>query len=123
MATDTSPGSMRPAAPMGLPLQALRACSLQDRFYSWSGLSGKRYVCTVFKIGDESALRDFASAAVIGVSNSGGHRRPICVLQPSDFGTSEGRHAVEAALTLGANEWHLHFTEDLKKLAADLIAC
>ncbi len=123
MATDTFPGSIYPDAPMGLPLLALRACSFQDRFYSWAGLSGKRYVCTVFEIGDESALRDFSSAAVIGVSNSGGRRRPICVLRPSDFGSPECRHAVEAAVTLGANEWHVHFTQDLRKLTADLTAC
>ncbi len=123
MVTTAFPGLKRPAAPMGLPLQALKACSLQDRFYSWASLSGRRYVCTVFKIGDESALRDFSGAAIIGVSNSGGHRRPICVLQPSDFRTSERRHAMEAALKLGANEWHLHVTPDLRKLAADLIAC
>ena len=97
-------------------------CSLQDRFYSWAGLSRKKCVCTVFKIGDESALDDFNSAAIIGVSNSGGHRRPICVLRPSDFGTFERRHVIKAALTLGADEWHLHFTRDAAKLA-DLIAC
>ncbi len=117
------PDPKRPAAPMGLPLQALTASSLQDRFYSWAGLSGRRYVCTVFKIGDESALRDFSGAAIIGVSNSGGHRRPICVLKPSDFRTSERRHAMEGALRLGVNEWHLHFTLDLRRLAEDLLAC
>jgi hypothetical protein len=83
----------------------------------------EKYVCTVFKIGDESALGDFNGAAIIGVSNSGGHSRPICVLRPSDFGTFERRHVIEAALTPGANEWHLHFTQDAGKLAADLIAC
>ncbi len=123
MVTTAFPGPKRPTAPVGLPLQALMACSLQERFYSWAGLSGRRYVCTVFKIGDESALRDFSGAIIIGVSNSGGHRRPICVLQPSDFRTSERRHAMEAALKHGANEWHLHFTLDLMTVAADLIAC
>jgi hypothetical protein len=84
----------------------------QVLFLGWS--FRKKYDCTVFKIGDESALGDF---------NSGGHGRPICVLRPSDFGTFERRHVIEAALTPGANEWHLHFTQDAGKLAANLIAC
>jgi hypothetical protein len=107
---------------MGLPLQALTECSLQSRFYSWAGLSGKRYVCTVFKIGDEREVGFFNDAAVIGVANIDGHRRAVCLLHPSDFETSGRRHAVEAALTLGANEWHIHFTPDYGKLAMDLIA-
>jgi hypothetical protein len=123
MSTETFPGSARLATLIGLPLQAPMTCSLQDRFYSWAGLSRKKCDWTVFKIGDESPLGDFKGAAIAGVSNNGGHRRPICVLRPSDFGAFERRHVIEAALTPGANEWHLHFTQDAGKLAADLIAC
>ncbi len=122
MATNAFLGSRRFSGPTGLPLKALTECSLQDRFYTWVGLSGKRYVCTVFTIGDETAICDFSDAVVIGVVNSGGHKRPICVLLPSDFGISGRRHAAEAALALGANEWHIHFTPDYGKLASDLAA-
>ncbi len=122
MVTSAFLDSGRFAGTTGLPLKALTECSLQDRFYSWAGLSGKRYVCTVFEIGDDTAIYDFGDAVVIGVVNSSAHRRPICVLRPSDFRISGRRHAVEAALALGANEWHIHFTPDYGKLATDLAA-
>lgn len=123
MATNGS--SRNPAyrvAPQGLPLASLTDCALQDRFYSWLGLSGTKYVCTVFAILDASAIGEFSDAAVIGVARHDGVRRPVCVLQPSDFTRFASHPFVQAAIKLGVNEWHVHFSADHRKLAEDLAA-
>ncbi len=113
--------SGRPFAPEGLGLASLADSSLERRFYSWVGQSGNRYVCTVFHRGEEDAVGSFNDAAVIGVANSDGRRRPVCVLTPSDF-QAIGMARVKAASALGVNEWHVHFAPQQRQLAADL-AC
>ena len=47
---------MKPiAGPLrGQALAALRSSELRDRFYSWRGGSGRRYVCSVFPAADQA---------------------------------------------------------------------
>ena len=106
-------------APEGLRLASLADSSLERRFYSWLGRSGNRYVCTVFRMGQEEAVSSFTDAAVIGVAHRDEVRRPVCVLTPSDF-EAIGMARVKAAVALGVNEWHVHFVSQQRELAADL---
>ncbi len=102
----------------GAPLGSLTGNELANRFYCWLGLSGTSYVCTVFRAGEEEALASFNRAAIIGVAQRDEVRRPVCVLQPEDL-TNESVRRV-AAVSLGVNEWHAHFSEDRRQLAADI---
>lgn len=108
-------------SPAGLGLASLADSNLERRFYSWLGLSGTRYVCTVFLIGEDEALSSFTEAAIIGVAHRDGNRRPVCVISSSDF-AKKCKARVRAATALGVNEWHVHFSADERELAADL-AC
>jgi hypothetical protein len=118
MVKSTFASGMR-LAPEGLGLASLADSHLERRFYSWLGISGTRYVCTVFQGGEEEAVSSFTDAAIIGVVHRDGVRRPVCVLIPSDF-EEIGYARVTAAVALGINEWHVHFLSDQQELAADL---
>ena len=112
----------RPAS-TGLPLASLAASSLDRHYYSWLGISGTRYVCTVFKAGQEAVIRAFTAACIIGVTQRGGVRQPVCVLDPCDFDDLNGQVEAKVAIALGVNEWHVHFSADRRKLSADLGSC
>lgn len=118
MPMSTFAGGMRSAAE-GLALAALVDSYLERRFYSWVGLSGARYICTVFGAGDAEAISSFTGAAIIGVAHNDGVRRPVCVLDPSDFAATSQAQVI-AAVALAVNEWHVHFSSSQRKLAADL---
>jgi hypothetical protein len=110
--------SYRPIAE-GLPLASLVGSRMASRFYSWLGLSGARYVCTIFRAGEEETLACFEGAIVIGVSQKDGVRRPVCVLRPGEF-IEHGSTRLAAALTMEVNEWRLHFSSDLRQVATDI---
>lgn len=121
-AREASAGDAPPAR--GQELASLNSCDLRDRFYSWRGASGQRYVCSIFRLNEESVVADFSQAVVIGVAREGAARRPICVLCSSDFETDTGRIIRADARALGANEWHVHFgarDDMLRGLAAALL--
>jgi len=75
------------------------------RFTAWRGRSGRRYVASVFALGDEHAL-GFTDAVLLAVSDD---RRILAARDSGPFG-------VEAALTrwqqavarAGASEIHVH---------------
>ncbi|KRE09769.1 hypothetical protein ASE63_04385 [Bosea sp. Root381] len=75
------------------------------RFTAWRGRSGRRYVASVFALGDEHAL-GFTDAVLLAVSED---RRILAARDSGPFG-------VEAALTrwqqavarAGASEIHVH---------------
>jgi hypothetical protein len=96
-------------SPRGQALAALRASYLLDRFYSWRGSSGERYVCSIFSLEEEPIVADFAQTVVIGVSRDGVQRRPICLISSREFSTNEGRAIRNEARAFGVNEWHVHF--------------
>ncbi len=106
----------------GQALASLVASDLRERFYSWRGLSGRRYVCSVFSGADALVVSEFTAAAVVGVSVSGARRRPVCVMSSREF--LELLHGqTEGAGVYGVDEWHVHFEVDehgLRDLAGSL---
>ena len=118
-------GASVSAAPRGQELRSLLASGeLRNRFYSWRGASGRRYVCSVFQSGEESFLSDVSEGLIVGVALDGALRRPICVLSADEF-KARGRLSLrETAYPGGVSEWHVHFCEDsdaLRDLAASLL--
>jgi hypothetical protein len=77
----------------------------ERRFTAWRGRSGRRYVASIFAVGDEHAL-GFTDAVLLAVS---GDRRILAARDSGPFG-------IEAALTrwqqaiaqAGATEIHVH---------------
>jgi len=85
-----------------------RTQSLRDRFFSWRGLSGRRYVCSIFKIGEEAFVADITLGVAIGVIRSGGDAHARFVTQLGQYGNGEQLRAI--GRELGVNEWHVHFS-------------
>jgi hypothetical protein len=110
--------------PRGQALGALRASELLNRFYSWRGASGERYVCSIFSLEEETIVADFSLAIAIGVARDGAWRRPVCLLSSREFETAPGRAIRDAARAHGVNEWHVHFGSGdagLRDLAESLL--
>lgn len=95
-------------SPRGQELDSLaEADLLRARFFSWRGVSGRRYVCSVFQRGEEGFVSDVESGVIIGVAREGAAIRPLCVLGAPDKG---GRPPLgDLARELGVAEWHVHF--------------
>ncbi|MCC3245126.1 hypothetical protein LG047_07310 [Methylocystis sp. WRRC1] len=96
---------------------------LRNRFFSWRGLSGQRYVCSVFQSGEEGFIADVTSGIVIGVAREGVSARPVCVFQAREGGARGSLR--EMARQLRISEWHVHFTTDpeaLRDLAGSLLS-
>lgn len=94
-------------SPRGQELDSLaEADGLRGRFFSWRGVSGRRYVCSVFPRGEEDFVSDVESGVIIGVARDGASIRPLCV-----FGARDGARPPLAnfASELGVAEWHVHF--------------
>lgn len=113
------------AAPRGEALQSLAATdSLRNRFFSWRGASGRRYVCSVFQSGEESFIADVTNGAVIGVAREGAASRPVCVFLAQERMPGDRRALRRMAQELGVAEWHVHFCADaatLRDLSASLL--
>lgn len=97
------------APPRGQSLASLSASKLRERFYSWRGASGRRYVCSVFPSIEETIVADFSQGVIIGVVGEGASRRPICVLSADDFDSERGLLVRQEARARGVDEWHIHF--------------
>lgn len=106
----------------GGPLRALRDQNLSGRFHGWRGLSGQRYVCTIFaSAGDAGA---FADAVVIAVARHAcGTSEAVLIGQsgalPDCFAASR---FVAWARELGANEWHVHLMAEHALARSEAIA-
>lgn len=99
-------------APRGQALQSLVASEgLRDRFFSWRGLSGRSYVCSVFQAGEEGFVADVVSGLVIGVARDGGVARPVCVFLARG---DERRGLRDMAREFDVAEWHVHFCADAR---------
>jgi hypothetical protein len=96
-------------APRGQELESLAETeALRGRFFAWRGMSGRRYVCSVFQRGEEGFVADVESGVIVGVAREGVARRPVCVL-----GAGEGVAALRLlARELGVVEWHVRFGDD-----------
>lgn len=84
-----------------------RTQSLRDRFFSWRGLSGRSYVCSIFKGGEEAFVADITLGVAIGVIRSGLDVRARFVTQLGQYDNCAQLRAI--GRELGVNEWHVHF--------------
>jgi len=118
---ETSPG----ASPSGQALASLSTSDLRERFYSWRGLSGRRYICSVFSVAETAVVSEFTAAAVIGVAKAGAAQRPVCVMSSREFHVWGDIGSREGAESHGVSEWHVHFgvdDEGLRDLAGSLLS-
>ena len=106
------------------PLAALPDGDLSRRFHGWRGLTGRRYVCTIFS--EAAPALELADAVVIAVTR--GHDGQLHAL--SIIETGSWPHEIDflmfqtAANALGASEWHVHLlanhVDARAKMMADL---
>jgi hypothetical protein len=107
------------ATPRGEALTSLAGSQgLSDRFFAWRGKAGQRYVCSVFRDGEEGFVADVTSGAIIGVVRDGATTRPVCVIAARQ---SESTQALRAlGRELGVVEWHVHFCGEADAVVSDL---
>jgi hypothetical protein len=113
------------ASQSGQALASLLTSDLRERFYSWRGLSGRRYICSVFSAAEAAVVCEFTAAAVIGVARVGAARRPVCVMSSREFHVWGDIGSREGAESHGVSEWHVHFgvdDEGLRDLAGSLLS-
>jgi hypothetical protein len=105
-------------------LASLAGGDLAERFHSWRGRSGRRYICSVFRVEHhtaDSGLPDFEAAVVIAVKTNGdGDRHVVGFCQcEHGFGARARDTFVAAAIAAGAQQWHVHLlTADPQKRRA-----
>ncbi len=114
--------SVRAAAPRGQELDSLAgADALRGHFFSWRGVTGRRYVCSVFQRGEEGFVADVENGVVIGVARDGAGLRPVCLFSAGEAGIGSLR---DLARELCVVEWHVHFSPDaetVRDLASSLL--
>jgi hypothetical protein len=102
-----APVSGRKRNAHGAALAALAGMPISSRFCSWLGLSGRRYVFSVYSAADCPALRDAVLLAV--VRDMTGQRRVISVRETGSFPEpiiANARHELQA---FGSGlEFHLY---------------
>ncbi|WP_034999723.1 hypothetical protein [Beijerinckia mobilis] len=110
------------------PLEALAGGALSSRFHGWNGISGRRYVCSVFPVVPDAlfgGLPDFATGIALAARSEGrGHYRLIRIFE---FGWEGDRFLghpgeIEAALMQGTQEWHIHLLAEEKRDRRAVIA-
>ncbi len=111
--TLADPGETIPNAPLG----SLAGGSLASRFHAWWGISGQRYICTVFQADlaePDCGLPEFAEMIVLAVGYDNAGERKLLALCHMDDETdpSARRRFVEANWEAGATEWHVHLLTD-----------
>ena len=109
----------------GQALASLLASDLRERFYSWRGVSGRRYICSIFSAADAAVVSEFTAAAVIGVSKIGEARRPVCVMSSREYHVLGNIGSREGLETHSVTEWHVHFCADdeaVRDLAGALLS-
>jgi|HubBroStandDraft_3_1064219.scaffolds.fasta_scaffold307717_1 hypothetical protein len=92
----------------GSSLAALEGMPISSRFCSWVGLSGQRYVFSVYPASECPAFRDAVLLTV--VRDMRGHRRVISVRETGPFPEPVVEKAQRELRAFGAGlEFHLHF--------------
>jgi hypothetical protein len=105
--------------PRGEALTSLAGSQgLSDRFFAWRGKAGQRYVCSVFRDGEEGFVADVTSGAIIGVVRDGATTRPVCVIAARQSGSTQALRAL--GRELGVAEWHVHFSGEADAVVSDL---
>ena len=111
-------------SPRGQELDSLvESDALRSRFFWWRGLSGRRYVCSVFQSGEDGFVADVESGVIIGVARDGAAARPVCIFSARQGGP--GHSLRELAHELRIVEWHVHFCPDgepMRDLAGSLLS-
>ena len=126
-----SPLARLPAsgASRGEALQSLvSADGLRDRFFSWRGTSGRRYVSSVFQIGETGFVADVTSGLIIGVARNpsacDGAARPVGLFRAIEGRRTDAFALRRMARETGVTEWHVLFGADdatMQDLAASLL--
>jgi hypothetical protein len=94
------------------PLAALDRTGLEDLFRVWAGASGRRYICSVYPLGEPPAF-DCRRAIVAAVRKSAAGATIVFVFQPGEGDEAdELRSWAQRARQRGANEWHVHLLAD-----------
>ena len=99
------------------PLAGLAGSPLSDRFRHWSGLSGKRYLFSTFRLPARDPMADvprYADTVVLAVRRREDGSRTILLV--ADTGpvpdlVFDGQ-SMREALASGANELHMHLLAD-----------
>jgi hypothetical protein len=103
----TAPMSDRRGDRSGSSLAALEGMPISSRFCSWVGLSGRRYVFSVYPASECPAFRDAVLLAV--VRDMTGQRRVVSVRETGPFPEPVVEKAQRELLAFGPGlEFHLH---------------
>ncbi|WP_298428170.1 hypothetical protein [Rhodoblastus sp.] len=90
------------------PLASLAQTGLEKLFHNWIGASGRRYVCSVYPIGEQPVF-DANRAVAAAVRRDANDASILFVFQPA---RGETRHDfarwTDRARACGADEWHVH---------------
>lgn len=90
------------------PLASLIRTSLEKLFHSWFGVSGQRYICSVYAVGGPPAF-DRSRAVVAAVRREATKAEILFVFDPGpDEDSVDFRQWTARACASGANEWHVH---------------
>jgi hypothetical protein len=102
-----APVSDRPDKRRGSPLAALEGMPLSSRFCSWIGLSGRRYVFSVYPASECPAFRD---AVLLGVvRDMTGQRRVVSVCETGPLPEPIVENTRRELRAFGEGlEFHLH---------------
>ena len=93
-----------------------------DLFCAWRGASARRYVVSVYPVDRdvlEAGLPHFDAFVLVSVRWEGRVRRPLAIVAIER--ASDRRLAVAEALSLGAEEWHLHLLAESRLARADVL--
>lgn len=112
-------GPLASLHPSGLIGAGACATGLARRFCAWRGVSGRRYVASVFSLGPEGPDPDLGACVLIAVRNDALGRRVVDVTA-----IERTRDALPAALrgrAAGANEWHVHMLGETRSARALIV--
>jgi len=106
----TRPPLARPPLVMAAnrPLASLLRTGLEKLFHSWLGASGRRYICSVYSLGEPPAF-DCRRALVTAVRRDACGVTMLFLFEPGpDEAADDLRFWTQKARVAGANEWHVH---------------
>jgi hypothetical protein len=96
------------AAAANRPLASLMSTGLEKLFHSWLGASGRRYICSVYVLG-EPPVFDCRRALVAAVRRDACGVAMLFLFEPGpDEAADDLRFWTQKARVAGANEWHVH---------------
>jgi hypothetical protein len=102
-------------AARNLPLACLDRTGMENWLQSWRGGSGRRYICSVYAIGEPPSF-DCARAIVAAVRKGARGSAIVFVFEPGAEAESDGFGAwTEKARQYGASEWHVHLLAGSKE--------